>query len=81
MFNEFLKNKQESKKLYPEHQRTIIGIRSDLGMTQEEMASAIGVPLSNYQRYEGYKVKIPLDVMFRIADMVGIVNIREIKSK
>lgn len=60
-------------------QRTIKGLRSDLNLTQKEMADALGIPICNYQRYEKLEVPVPLKVMIKIADMVGIVDIREIK--
>lgn len=62
-------------------QRTIIGIRSDLDLTQEEMAKKLNLPYATYQRYERYETKIPVEVMIRIADMVNIVDIRDIRFK
>lgn len=66
--------------------RTIVGIRMDnvdpktnKPMTQERFAEKIGVPISTYQRYERYEVPIPTPVLIKIADTVGIVDVREIK--
>lgn len=61
--------------------RTILGIRSDLGLSQEEMSKRLNLSVPTYQRYEKYENKIPVEVVVKIADMVGIVDIREIKYK
>lgn len=63
------------------HLRTIKGLRHDLNLTQMEMAEKLNIPIANYQRYERLEVMPPLDVVVDIADMVGIVDIREIKYK
>lgn len=62
-------------------QRTLKGIRNDLGLNQQEMAEQIGVPYISYQRYENYKYRIPADVLIKVADKAGIVDVREIKYK
>ena len=59
--------------------RTIKGLRNDIGFTQKEMADQLGVPISTYQRYENYMYKIPSSILVKIADLAGIVDVREIK--
>lgn len=59
--------------------RTLKGIRNDLGLTQKEMAEKVGIPYISYQRYENYIHNIPSAVLVKIADMAGIVDVREIK--
>lgn len=58
--------------------RTLRGIRNDLGMTQKEMADKIGCSQAMYQRYERNEVIIPVNLLIKMADMVGIVDVREI---
>ncbi len=59
--------------------RTLKGLRTDLGLTQIEMAKKLGVSIATYQRYENYVYKIPSAVLVKIADMVNIVDVRDIK--
>lgn len=63
------------------HKRTMRGLRNDLELSQVEMAEKLGIPTSNYQRYEQKKTLPPLDVAINFADIVGIVDIREIQFK
>ena len=63
------------------HLRTIRGLRCDLNLTQTEMAEKLNIPIANYQRYERLEVPVPLKVMIKIADLVGIVDVREIKCE
>ena len=52
--------------------RTLKGLRSDLGLTQEEMAKKVGVSTSAYQKYETYQHKIPAEVLFTVAKLCKI---------
>lgn len=63
--------------------RTFRGIRNDLGLNQKQMADELGVPLVSYQRYENpaCNSRIPADVLVKVADMAGIVDVREIRLK
>lgn len=62
-------------------ERTIKGLRNDLGLTQKEMAEKIDVPIASYQRYENYVAKIPTEVIVKIMEITGIENLKEIKFK
>lgn len=59
--------------------RSFAGIRADLRLSQTEMAEKLGVPIATYQRYERLEVKVPTDITVKIANMVGIIDVREIK--
>lgn len=59
--------------------RTIAGIRKDLGLTQKEMAEQLGIPLVSYARYEKGVVPTPVEIAVAIADLGGVVDLREIK--
>lgn len=60
-------------------QRTMKGLRNDLGYTQEQMAKAIKVPVATYVRYENLQTKIPFQVAIKICDMCKIADPREVK--
>ena len=60
-------------------QRTLKGLRYDLGLTQKEMADKLEVSLASYQRYERYEVEAPMSMIIKLADMCKIENVREIK--
>lgn len=48
--------------------------RKRAGFTQEEVADYLGTDRSTYTYYESGKIKIPLDVLDRVAEMFGIPN-------
>lgn len=50
-------------------QRTFRGIRSDLGLTQQEMAEKLGVTITTYQHYERYLSRIPAEILFKVAEL------------
>lgn len=60
-------------------QRTIRGLRNDLGLTQKEMAEKLGVPIASYQRYERYQQVPTAKMLIKLADLCGILDLREIK--
>ena len=59
--------------------RTLRGIRSDLGLTQKEMAEKLGTSFISYQRYETYQNRMPSNILVGVADLAGIIDVREIK--
>lgn len=79
MYNEIVMFHIETLERRKVKKRTIKGLRCDLELTQRQMAEKLGIGIVTYQRYEQYKCKIPVDLLVRIADMSGIVDIREIK--
>jgi transcriptional regulator with XRE-family HTH domain len=46
--------------------------RSKKGMTQEAVAEAIGVPRASYANLEAGRQRIPVDVIWRVAIILGI---------
>ena len=48
--------------------------RKRAGFTQEEVADYLGTDRSTYAYYETGKIKIPLDVLDRVAELFGIPN-------
>jgi transcriptional regulator with XRE-family HTH domain len=46
--------------------------RSKRGMTQEELAEAIGVPRASYANVEAGRQRIPADIVFRAAAVLGV---------
>ena len=46
--------------------------RSRKGMTQEALAEAIGVPRASYANLEAGRQRIPVDVIWRVAVILGI---------
>ena len=63
------------------NQRTLKGLRNDLGYTQKQMAKLLEIPMASYQRYENFKGIMPADKLVKVADMFNIVDVREIKIK
>lgn len=59
--------------------RTLKGIRCDLGLTQKEMAEKLGTTFISYQRYENYLSRMPSTILVKVADLAGIVDVREIR--
>lgn len=59
--------------------RTLKGIRTDLGLTQREMAKEVGIKPATYQRYENYETKIPVEVIAKIMELAHIEILNEIK--
>ena len=47
-------------------------LRKEKGMTQDEVAHALGVGRTTYQGYETGKIVPPADRMFRIADLFAV---------
>ncbi len=62
-------------------QRTLKGLRYDLGLTQKELADKIKCPIASYQRYERYEVEVPMTILLRISKLCGDIDLREIKFK
>jgi transcriptional regulator with XRE-family HTH domain len=46
--------------------------RSKRGMTQEEIAESIGVPRGSYANLEAGRQRIPVDVLWRAAVVLGV---------
>jgi transcriptional regulator with XRE-family HTH domain len=46
--------------------------RSRRGMTQEAVAEAIGVPRASYANLEAGRQRIPVDVIWRVAVVLGV---------
>lgn len=63
------------------NKRTMKGLRSDLGITQMQMAEKLGTSISNYQKYERMESKVPLEIAIKFADLFNITDIREIRFK
>lgn len=61
--------------------RTLKGLRCDMDLTQKQMAEKLGITTATYQKYEAYTAKIPAAVLVSVADMAGIVDVREIKYR
>lgn len=61
--------------------RTLKGIRNDLDLDQVEMAEKLGISKATYQRYKNYIHRTPAAILVKMADMAGIVDVREIKYK
>ena len=60
-------------------QRTMKGLRNDIGLSQKEMAKKLGIAYMTYQRYENHVNPIPYKVALKFADAVGTNNLRDIK--
>ena len=52
-----------------------------MDLTQKQMAEKLGITTATYQKYEAYTAKIPAAVLVSVADMAGIVDVREIKYR
>lgn len=61
------------------NQRTIKGIRADLGLTQHQMAEKLGINIHTLVRYEKGRTKLPFEIVIKIADLGGIADLRQIK--
>lgn len=60
-------------------QRTIVGLRKDLGMTREEYAKAIGVKFNTLVRYEQMKTVPDVNVASKILKLSKLNNIDDVK--
>lgn len=61
-------------------QRTIKGVRCDLGLTQEELAKELDISLTSMQKYERYESKTPGSFLLDLAEKAGL-DPRDIKIK
>lgn len=61
-------------------QRTIKGIRSDLNLSQEELAKELDISLTSMQKYERYESRIPATFLIDLASKAGL-DPREIKIR
>lgn len=50
----------------------IIYLRDALGLSQEEVASKIGIPLNDYRKYEIGQTDIPISVIYAAAGVLGV---------
>lgn len=50
----------------------IKGLRLLSGITEEEAAQKIGLPLTEYQKYEMGEDDIPISILYEIADFYGV---------
>jgi transcriptional regulator with XRE-family HTH domain len=46
--------------------------RQKRGMTQEQLAEAIGVPRASYANLEAGRQRIPVDIIWRVAVVLGV---------
>lgn len=47
-------------------------LRDSRGMTQAQVAEAIGVPVTTYRKYEYGERQTPTDVLISLADLYGV---------
>ncbi len=66
---------QERRKM----KRTLKGIRNDLGLTQQQMATRLDMKLANYRNLELGVTKMSAIQMIKILDIAGIDDYRDLK--
>ncbi len=64
-----LSNKVYDKR--PSFSEFLILARNELGYTQEQMAEKFGIKQNTWSRYENGKRQVPIDLFFKITEMVG----------
>lgn len=47
-------------------------LRKSRGMTQEAVATAVGLPMTTYRNYERGDRQAPIDVLFSLADLFDV---------
>lgn len=54
------------------NKRTLKGIRIDLGLSQKEMGSKLGLSESAYRKKESYETRLLAEELLKIADISGL---------
>ena len=47
-------------------------VRQKKGLTQDEIAERIGIPRSSYANFEAARQRIPVDILWRAAAVLGV---------
>ena len=61
-------------------QRTIKGLRSDLNLSQYEMAKKLGIGIQTYRNKEAYRSELTATELMALCDIAGV-NPNEVKIK